>query len=109
MIELALLLGLLGGLLLLAVFFFKVTMAIVFWPLKAVFWILGGLLTLVLLPFQFLGGLLFALLFLPLLVLGIVVTIGVGAPLLAILAFAVAIFVVGGLLAILGGLLFGGC
>ncbi|MBZ0267907.1 hypothetical protein K8I85_07115 [bacterium] len=108
MIELALFLGLLGGLLLLA-FFFKVVLAIVFWPLKALFWVLGGLLTLVLLPFQFLGGLLFAVLFLPLLALGLVVMVGVGAPLLAILGIALAVWVVGGLVAIVGGLLLGGC
>jgi hypothetical protein len=108
MIELALLLGLVGGLLLLALFF-KVTLAVLFWPLKAVFWVLGGLFSLILLPFQFLGGLLFAVLFLPLLLLGMVLVVGLGAPLLVILGVALALWIVGGVLAILGGLLFGGC
>lgn len=108
MIELALLIGLLAGLLLLGLFF-KVVFAILLWPLKAVFWVLGGLFHLILLPFQFLGGLLFAVLFLPLVLLGGLLLLGVGAPLLAILGIALAFWVVGGLLAIVGGLLFGGC
>ena len=106
MIELALFLGVLGGLVLLALFF-KVVFAIVLWPLKALFWVLGGILALILLPFQFLGGILFALVILPLMLVGMVLLLGVGVPILAILGVALAIWIVGGMLAILGGLLLG--
>jgi len=108
MLELALLAGLLGGLLLMALFF-KVVFAILLWPFKLVFWILAGVFQLVLLPFQFLGGILFVILFLPLLLLGGVVLLGVGVPLLAILGLGLAVWIIGGILAIVGGAFFGGC
>jgi hypothetical protein len=108
MIELALLFGLLGALLLMALFF-KIVFAILFWPIKAVFWILGGILQLILLPFQLVGGILFAILFLPLLLLGTVFLFGIGVPLLAVLGLGLAVWIVGGILALLGGLLLGGC
>lgn len=107
MLELALFVALLGVLLLMALFF-KVVFAVLVWPLKAVFWILAGIVQLVFLPFQIVGGILFAILTLPLLLLGAVFLVGVGVPLLAILGLVLAVGIIGGILAILGGLL-GGC
>jgi hypothetical protein len=108
MFELALLIGLAGALLLMAVFF-KIVFAILVWPLKVTFLVVAGIFQLILLPFQFLGGIVFAILFLPLLLLGTVLLVGVGVPLLAILGIGLAVWIVGGILALLGGLLFGGC
>lgn len=105
MIELLLLIGAF----VLLVLFFKVVAAILIWPLKALFWVLGGLFTLILLPFQIVGGLLLAVLLMPVLLAGFVLVVGVGAPLLAVLGVGVVILAVVGTLALLGGLLLGGC
>ena len=108
MFELALLIGLLGALIL-TVVFFKIVFAILLWPLKLLFFLAAGVLQLILLPFQFVGGILLAVLFLPLLLLGTVFFVGIGVPLLVILGIGLAVWIIGGLLALLGGVLFGGC
>lgn len=108
MIELALILGLIAAAFLFVVFF-KVAVAIIIWPIQAVFWLLGGLFKLILLPFQFVGGILFAVLVLPLIVLGVVLACGVGIPLLAILGVALALWIVGSVLALIGSLFLGWC
>lgn len=109
MFELALLaLGLFAALFLLGVFF-KLIVAVLIWPLKAVFWLAAGLLKLILLPFQFIGGIVFAVLVLPLIVLGVVMALGVGVPLLLIFGIALMLWIVGSVLALIGSVFLGWC
>jgi hypothetical protein len=105
--ELLILLGLVACLVLF-VLFAKVLFAILFLPFKILFFVLGGLLQLIFLPFQLLGGLLAMFLLLPLLGLGFALTLAVGIPLLL---FVTGMLVVLGLFVggawLLGGLVFG--
>lgn len=101
-------LGLLGlfGLvigLVLVVVFFKIVLALLVWPFRALFWILGGLF----LPFQLLGIAMLALVVVPVLLIGLPILLGIGVPvlLLAGLLFPL-LLVVGGLLVL--GRLFAG-
>lgn len=85
----------------------KLLFSILLLPFKAVFWVLGALFQLVLLPFQILGGLLLALLFVPLVLIGLPVLLGVGLPLLVIGLLFGGVLLAGAALCALGGLIFG--
>lgn len=108
MFELLVILGLVAGVVVLASVF-KVALVVLLWPIKALFWLIGGLFKLILLPFQFVGGIVFAMIFLPLLAIALCLAVGLGAPLLALLAIAIVLWVVGAVLSLVGSLLFGWC
>lgn len=105
--ELLIFLALLAGLVLF-VLFAKICFAILVWPFKFLFFLIGAFFTLLFLPFQLLGGLLLLLLILPLLGLGLAIALTIGIPVLLFfggMLLLVALFVGGALL--VGGLLFG--
>jgi hypothetical protein len=83
-LELLAVLGLIGALVLAAVFL-KVVFAILCWPFKIAGWILGGLLFLVLLPFHLVGAAITAAIVLPLLLVGLPIAVLVGVPLVVVL------------------------
>ena len=97
--------GLFAGLVVLVVFF-KIIFAIVVWPFRLLFWILGGLFSLLLLPFQLLGVAMLGLLLLPMLILGLPLLLVVGIPVIVIAAIALPLILVGGGLLLVGKLLF---
>lgn len=97
--------GLVAGLAVLAVFF-RIIFAIVTWPFRLLFWILGGLFSLLLLPFQLLGAALFVILLLPALLIGLPILLVVGVPVLVIGAIALPLILVAGGLLLVKSLLF---
>jgi hypothetical protein len=87
----------------------KVAFAILFFPIAAFFWLVGGALKILFLPFQLLGGLILALVLLPLLLIGLPLLIGVGVPLALAAIALVGLWIVGSVFCLVGGLLFGWC
>ena len=85
----------------------KFVLTLLLLPLKAAFWLLGALFQLVLLPFQIIGGLLLALLFVPLLLIGLPILLGIGLPLLVIGGLFGGLLLIGAAFCALGGLIFG--
>ncbi len=107
MLELAVLAGIILGLILLGSFL-EFVFLLLLWPLKLAFALVAGLFKLILLPFQIVGGLLFAVIVLPLLILGIIAAVTVGLPVVLILGVVLFVWIVGSLLACIGGALLGG-
>jgi hypothetical protein len=109
--EMLELLILAGVLLALAVFagIARFLIAVLLLPFKIVFFLIGAAFHLVLLPFQILGGLILALIFLPLLVIGLPLLLGLGVPLLLLAGGLGILFLAGAVCCALGGLFFGGC
>jgi hypothetical protein len=104
MIEILVLLGLIFGVILLAAAA-KLVFALVAGLLHGVFWIVGGLFKLILLPFQLLGGLVLAALLLPLLLVAVPVLLAVGVPLLLVGAGFTCLLALGLVVAVFAGLL----
>lgn len=77
-------LGLLAALFLLAGFVLKVVFTVLLWPFKTLFWLLGGLFSLIVLPFQLLGGLLMLLVLVPLAIAAVPLVLGIGIPLILV-------------------------
>lgn len=92
--------GLVIGLVLVAVFF-KVVFAILVWPLRALFWLLGGLFHLILLPFQLLGIAMLAIVAVPMLLIGLPIVLAMGIPVLLLAALLVPLLLLVGGLAVL--------
>ena len=102
-------LGLLGlfGLvigLVLVVVFFKIVLAILAWPFQLLFWLLGGILQLILLPFQLLGIALLMVVLVAGLLIGVPFLLAVGVPLLVLAGLLLPILLVVGGLVLLGRL-----
>ena len=106
MLELLMVLGIVLGVIAL-VATAKVALAILLLPFKVLFWALAGVFKLILLPFQFLGGLILAVILLPLLLLAIPLLLGIGLPLLVIFGILLTFWIVGGILALVGSVLCG--
>ena len=104
MLEFLFLVALLSGVVLVALFA-KVAFGILCWPFKALFWILGGLFALLLLPFQLLGAVILAVIAIPLVVLGLVLAVGVALPVLLVVGAVVMVALVLGGIAAVGALL----
>jgi hypothetical protein len=112
MLELLFLLGLVAvlvglGLILKAVF--GLVFAFLFLPFKILGWVLGGVFRLLLLPFQIVGGLILGLIFLPLLLVGVPVLLGIGVPLLVAGVLFFGFWLVIGAVCLAGSLMFGWC
>lgn len=107
MIEILTVLGLIFGIILL-VGAAKVVLAILAGLVSGAFWFVGGIFRLVLLPFQLLGGLVLAVILLPLLLVTIPVLVAVGVPLLVAGTGLLCLLALGMVLAVLAGL-FGWC
>lgn len=107
MIEILTLLGLFFGIVLLAVAA-KLVFGAIAVLFHGVFWIVGGLFKLILLPFQLIGGLVLAAIMLPLLILAVPVLLAVGVPLLLVGAGLTCLLVLGLVMAAFAGL-FGWC
>ncbi len=100
-----------GGLLALVAFagIARFLFAVLLLPFKLLFFALGAIVQLVLLPFQILGGAILLLVFLPLLLIGLPVLLGLGLPLLVLAGGLGVLFLIGAGLCALGSVLFGWC
>ena len=88
-------------------FVFKLTFAVLLLPFTALFWVLGGLFKLVVLPFKLVGGILLALMLVPVLLIGMPILLSLGLPLLLLGGLLFGIWVVGSLVCWVGGALCG--
>jgi hypothetical protein len=103
MFELLVLTALVVGLLIVGALFFRLILKILFFPFTVLFWVLGGIFQLLLLPFKILGGLVVLLVFLPLALVGLPLLLGLGIPLLIGLIGLVGFWLIGSLICVAGG------
>jgi hypothetical protein len=106
MFELLVLAGLIG-LLIVGALFCRLLLKIIFFPFVALFWVLGGIFGLLILPFKILGGLVVFLIVLPLALVGLPLLLGLGLPILFGLLGLVGFWLIGSLVCLAGGFLCG--
>ena len=98
--------GLVIGLVLLVIFF-RIVFAILAWPFQALFWLLGGIVHLILLPFQLLGIALLMVVIVPVVLIGVPILVAVGIPLLLLAGLLLPVLLILGGLALFGRLFAG--
>ena len=106
MLELFAIFGLVA-VLVLVLLFFKVLFALLLWPFRVAFWLIGALIALVLLPFQLVGGALLLVLLVPAVLVGLPLLLVVGVPLLIVGGALLGVGLLVGGIAAVGGLILG--